>query len=71
MPKTVKGKKAGIGLEMKTFKGTKGNYIVFKLPTGAFHTFVETEAKSAAKDCGSTRTDTNTREYWRELWNKN
>jgi hypothetical protein len=71
MAKVIKGKKQGFGLQMKTFQGQKGTYIVFKLPTGAFHAFVETEAKAAARDCGSTMTDRhNTRDYWKELWHK-
>jgi hypothetical protein len=48
MAKTIKGKRSGFGLEIKTFQGHSGRtYIVFKLPTWAFHTFVETEAKEA------------------------
>lgn len=61
----------GAGLEIKTFEGTQGTYLVMKLPSGAFHAFVETEAKQAAKDCGAkVRGYPNTREYWKSLWNR-
>ena len=65
----IKGKRQGIGLEIKTFRGTRGTYVVFKLPDGAFHAFLETESKAAARDCGST-VDANTRAHWKELWDK-
>jgi hypothetical protein len=69
--KTMAGKRAGMGLEMQTFHGTKGTYIVFKLPTGAYHAFVETEAKAAAKDCGAALdANPNTRQWWDTLWDK-
>lgn len=72
MPKkTIKSKRAGFGLEMRTFEGSKGTYIVFKLPKGAFHAFVETEAKDAAIDCGSGMSrDENTRTHWKKLWDE-
>jgi hypothetical protein len=70
MAKNIKAKKAGFGLDMKQFTGKKGNYIVFRLPSGAFHAFLEVEAKDAARDCGSTKTTENTREFWKELWAK-
>ena len=69
MAKTIKVKRTGAGLEIKSFPGKKGEtYIVFRLPDGAFHVFVETEAKQAARNCGSTKSDTNTREYWKQIW---
>jgi hypothetical protein len=70
MAKTVKAKRAGFGLEMRTFRGTKGTYIVFRDPKGEkYHTFIETEAKAAAKDCGSKlKGNPHTRDYWNERW---
>lgn len=67
----IKGKRQGMGLEIKTIRGTRGTYVVFKLPDGAFHVFVETESKAAAKDCGSTMGDANTRKHWKQVWDKN
>lgn len=73
MAKTIKGKRAGFGLDMKTFasKDGKRTYIVFRLPQGAFHAFVETEAKQAAKDCGADlKGNPHTREWWESIWDK-
>jgi hypothetical protein len=72
MAKSIKGKRSGFGLQMRTFTGKSGRtYIVFKLPSGAFHAFLETEAKEAAKDCGAlVEGNPNTRLYWANLWNK-
>jgi hypothetical protein len=44
MAKTIKKKRQGFGLDMKTFEGSKGTYIVFKLPNGAFHGAVTASA---------------------------
>jgi len=57
-------------MEIRTFKGSKGTYLVFKTK-GAYHTFVETEAKFAAMDCGSgLARSANTRVHWDKLWNQ-
>jgi hypothetical protein len=67
----IKTKKAGFGLEMRTFEGSKGTYIVFKLPKDAFHAFVETEATDAAIDCGSALSRAeHTQTHWKKLWHK-
>ena len=62
-------KRKDAALEIKTFTGIDGNaYVVFKTPGGAFHTFVEVEAKSAGRKCGGIGDDTNA--IWRSIWNK-
>jgi hypothetical protein len=68
MPKkAITPKRGGLGLEAKTFKGKSGRvYLVFKTLEGGFHTFVETQAKDAAEDCGAQRKET--RRDWRSLW---
>lgn len=68
MPKKViTPKRDGLGLEARTFKGKSGRiYLVFKTLEGGFHTFVETQAKDAAEDCGAQRKET--RRDWRSLW---
>jgi hypothetical protein len=68
MPKKViTPKRGGLGLEAKTFKGKSGRiYLVFKTLEGGFHTFVETQAKDAAEDCGAQRKET--RRDWRSMW---
>jgi hypothetical protein len=64
----VKKKKKGLGLEMRTFSGKDGNsYLVFHTSGGAFHVFMEVEAKEAARQCGSTR-ELNTRQMCETLW---
>ena len=70
MPSKLKQKKHGFGLEMRTYSGKDGSvYLVFKTGSGSFHTFVETEAKEAAKQCGAiSGTTINTRQMWSELW---
>ena len=71
--KNVKAKKKGYGLEIKTFPGKNGTYVVFRtIGKGAtYHTFIETEAKDAAIDCGSKRPRSDHMKYhWDELWNK-
>jgi hypothetical protein len=51
MPKTVKVKRSGLAVEIKTFRGDKATYLVMR--TGnTFHVFAEVEAKAAATDCG-------------------
>jgi len=67
----VRAKHTGLGLEIKTFEGTKGTYVVFKLPKGGYHAFLEVQAKQAAMDCGSEHPrDVNTSIHWKDLWNK-
>jgi hypothetical protein len=69
--RNVRAKHTGLGLEIKTFPGKKGTYVVFKLPTGAYHTFLEVQAKAAAVDCGADPEGyPNTRVYWDMLWNE-
>ena len=65
---TVKRKKRGFGLEIKTFTGKSGTtYIVFRKQR-SFHVFSEVEAKKAAEDCGER--EGTTQQRWRRLWNK-
>jgi len=67
----VKRKKRGLGIEMRTFEGQSGSrYLVFRTREGAFHVFLEIEAKEAAVDCGS-RGRGNTRQMWEHLWGSN
>jgi hypothetical protein len=43
--------------------------LVFKLPDGSYHTFVEVEAKEAAIKCGATMgRRATTRQLWDEVW---
>ena len=66
-----KRKRQGVGLEMKTFKGTDGqNYLVFRTPKSSYHTFLEVEAKQAARSCGvlDGTPHRNTRKMWENLW---
>lgn len=67
---SLKKKRAGMTLDMRTFKGAQDNYLVFRLDSGAFHVFVETEAKQAARDCGVPDVGANTRVMWQKLWEK-
>ena len=61
-------KTQGAGLELRTFQGPKGTYLVIRVGN-AYHTFCETEAKQAAIECGSTLPrSANTREHWKKLW---
>lgn len=66
---SVKPKRCGLGMEMRTFTGRSGNYLFFRTREGAFHVFQEVEAKEAARDCGS-KSEGNTRQMWQEIWNK-
>lgn len=64
----VKVKKRGLGLEMRTFGGTGGrSYLVFRTARGAYHVFLEVEAKEAARECGATREGT-THQMWDQVW---
>jgi hypothetical protein len=65
----VKRKKRGFGLEMKTFPGRDGNYLVFRTSGGSFHVFMEVEAKEAARQCGA-ETEANTRRMWASIWDR-
>ena len=64
----LRRKKRGLGIEMKTFEGQDGrSYLVFRTKDGAFHAFMEVEAKEAARQCGA-REEGNTRTMWERLW---
>jgi hypothetical protein len=66
----IKEKKRGLGLEMKSFKGKDDRgYLVFRTSSGAFHVFLEVEAKEAARECGGPIRG-NTRKMWEGLWAK-
>ncbi len=66
--KILTGKRAGFGLEAKTFSGESGTtYIVFRSAEGSFHVFAEVEAKEAARDCGAA-IGHNTRSEWKSIW---
>jgi hypothetical protein len=40
---------------------------VLRTLDGSFHTFVEVEAKQAARECGATE-EANTRQMWESIW---
>lgn len=63
-------KRSGFGLELKTIKGKKGTYIFFRAKNGGYHTFLEVVAKDAARDCGA-KSEGNTRQMRKEVWDKN
>ena len=66
----IRNKRRGAGLEMRTFPGKDSrSYLVFRTPRGAYHGFKETEAKQAARVCGTT-VEGNTRKMWGALWDK-
>ena len=65
----LKEKREGRSLEIKTFAGQDGNhYLVLRTLDGSFHTFVEVEAKQAARECGAAE-GANTRQMWESIWN--
>jgi hypothetical protein len=69
----IKLKRDGYGLDFRTFESDNGknNYLVFRNSDGAYHTFVEVEAKDAAVHCGSKlEREEITRKHWDELWQK-
>jgi hypothetical protein len=69
----LKTKRSGVGLEVKTIpskKDKKKTYLVYRTPKGAFHVFVEVQAKAAAYDCGLTE-DLGTRAMWEQIWDEN
>lgn len=64
-------KKDGFSLAMKTFQSNDGKntFLVLKESGGAYHAFVEVEAKEAALNCGSKlNRDEITRKHWDSLW---
>jgi hypothetical protein len=65
-------KRHGTRLEFRTFTGRDGNdYLVFRNPDGSFHTFVEVEAKEAARECEAEEDDgATTQSMWESLWNR-
>ena len=64
----IKPKKQGASLEIKTLSGSDGNqYVVFRTLDGSYHTFVEVEAKQAARECGAEE-GANTRQMWESIW---
>jgi hypothetical protein len=55
-------------MSVKTFEGKDGNhYLVFGSLDGGFHTYVEVEAKQAARECGADE-GSNTRSMWESIW---
>jgi hypothetical protein len=64
----LKEKREGRSLEIKTFVGKDGNsYLVLRTLDGSYHTFVEVEAKQAARECGAAE-GANTRQMWESIW---
>jgi hypothetical protein len=65
----LKAKKQGASLEIRTFTSTdeKNQYVVFRSLDGSYHTFVEVEAKQAARECGAEE-GANTRQMWESIW---
>ena len=64
----IKNNRTGTELSMQTFPGRdRRSYLVFRTGSGSYHTFVETEAKQAARECGAT-VEGNTRTMWGSLW---
>jgi hypothetical protein len=70
MEPTLKRKKHGVNLEMRTFEGNDGvTYLVFRSTGGSYHVFAEVQAKEAARRCGATKGST-PRTLWGELWSR-
>jgi len=65
----MKPKKRGFDLSVKTFTGKGRTYLVFRTANGAYHAFVEVEAKQAARECGNPPGRT-TRQMWDSIWNE-
>jgi hypothetical protein len=64
----LKPKRRDKVLETRTFAGKDArSYIVFRTSEGSFHTFVEIEAKEAARQCGGP-VKGNTRRMWQSIW---
>lgn len=73
---TISKKRCGVKLQIKTIQGESGTYIFMKTTGGSYHTFLEVEAKQAARDCGANEKRygndmKNTRQMCREVWDKN
>jgi hypothetical protein len=65
----LKKKKGGLELNVRTFSGEDGSqYLVFRTAKGSYHAFVEVEAKQAARECGASDAEGNTRRMWESLW---
>lgn len=65
----IRPKLRGFGLDVRIFKGkSKRAYLVFRTGGGAYHTFLEVEAKQAARDCGAA--GGHTRQMWGKLWDR-
>ena len=65
---SIKQKKRGLGIEMRTLAGRDGRaYLVFRTAKGTYHVFAEVEAKQAARECGASREGT-THQMWNEIW---
>jgi len=65
----LKPKRDGTVLGFKTFVANDGStFLVFRSLGGAFHVFMEIEAKGAARMCGSEEL-ANTCQMWESLWN--
>ncbi len=66
----TKPKRRDTALEIRTFAGKDGlSYLVFRTTGGSFHTFVEVEAKEAARQCGVPPKG-NTRRMWKSIWDR-
>ncbi len=64
-----KPKRSDFAVEMKTFKGKGGTYLVMKTG-GSYHAFIEVQAKDAARDCDNKFKKGNVRDMWNKLWAK-
>ena len=65
---SMKAKKRGLGLEMRTVEGQDGrSYLVFRTARGTYHVFAEVEAKEAARQCEATKEGT-THPMWDQVW---
>ncbi len=67
----LKPKRSADAVEIRTFTSTdkKKKYIILKTPKGAYHAFVEVDARIASRDCGSPR-KARTKQFWDALWSK-
>jgi hypothetical protein len=65
-----KGKRLGLGLEVKTMRGSSGRpYLVFRTQDGNFHVFREVNAKKAASDCGAAL-EAGAQRMWKSIWKR-